>query len=119
MATTGNEIEIIQGDSRIIVIIATDMDGKVLDCRGADKVYFSVRETEDSEEYLIHKEGLVEIAEKGVLAVMLTPEETLLPAGNYWYDIEVWFSKGALVYTVVKDRFIVLKEITKVRSYVS
>ncbi|MCD6220701.1 hypothetical protein J7K25_00885 [bacterium] len=116
---TGNEIEIIQGDTRILVFIAVDEDGRVLDLRGADKVYFSVKATEESENYLIHKEGVIEIAENGVVTVMLTKEDTFLEPGNYWYDCEVWFSKGAMVYTIAKDRFKVIREITAVRSYVS
>lgn len=116
---TGNKITIIRGNGRVLVAIAVDIDGRIMDLRGADKVQLAVREEEDSEDAVIFKEGYIDIPKLGVVNFLVLPSETNIEPKNYWYDIKVWFSGGVLPYTIVKDRFEVVESINKEFEWIS
>lgn len=116
---TGNKVRIIRGDGRILVAIAMDIDGRIKDLRGADKVQFTATVNEDDTSYIIQKDGFIEIPRLGVITVLLTPSDTLQDPGLYWYDIKAWFSQGDMPDTIVKDRLEILQSINKQYLWIS
>lgn len=101
----GNSITIPVGDSRIWTQQVYDEEDRGLALIGVHKVIMTVREEEDSADFLIQVVGTVEYegideTDPGVCAIEFKPEDTNdIPIGDYWYDIELlflghWFYQG-------------------------
>lgn len=81
-----NVMMLTRGDSAYFEIGITDGNGKPIELKETDKVYFTVKKSTSDEEVLFQKVGT---------AVSINPEDTRgLEYGGYVYDIQVTFENG-------------------------
>ena len=107
-----NEITFYRGDSASIQCTVTNGTGGAYDVTG-NTATFSVKKEEDDTAALITKtvgSGITLSGTDGILTVDIGSGETSELSGKYYYDIEC--AKSGNVYTVVKDRFKITKDVT-------
>lgn len=82
-------IEIIRGDTNKFSFIRKDAEGETIP-QQADAIYFTVKESWTTQEYLIQKTLLDMTFTDGKYEFTIEPEETdNLEYGTYVYDLEV------------------------------
>jgi len=107
-----NDISLYRNDSNIIRCTVYDETGKVFSLHEAT-VKFSVRETEDGTALLVKITGngiAFHNEVGGVLDITIDANDTADMSDDYVYDIEV--TKFSEVYTVVKGKFTVMKDVS-------
>jgi hypothetical protein len=107
-----NDITLYRNDSNIIRCTVTDEAGDPFSLHEAT-VKFSVRETEDGTALLVKITGngiAFHNEVGGVLDITIDANDTADMSDDYVYDIEV--TKFSEVYTVVKGKFTVMKDVS-------
>lgn len=106
LSLKGQDIQLTRGDSAYFNLQITQNGGTNYKRQKGDKLVFTIKRSYNSEFSYVEKEI-------PNLALIIDPKDTeSLDYGNYWYDIELTTSDGA-VYTVVGPaRFIVREEVT-------
>ena len=106
LSLKGQDIQLTRGDSAYFNLQITQNGGTNYKRQKGDKLVFTIKRSYNSEFSYLEKEI-------PNLALIIDPKDTeSLDYGNYWYDIELTTSDGA-VYTVVGPaRFIVREEVT-------
>lgn len=107
------KVTIIRRDHANLEITLTDVDGNAVDLTGGT-LFFTVKNTIDDvdDDALISKEITTFSAPTtGVATVTLTPTETDLPAGNYFYDVQ-FKSSGNVISSSFRDYLVVKPDVT-------
>ena len=100
----GNEINITRGDTALIDFTLDNhefVDG--------DVVYFSVKRSTKDTSYIINKE--ITNFNGNTATIELLSDDTRIPKGKYWYDIQCSLADGRVDTVVNKERFIVLEDV--------
>ena len=100
----GNEINITRGDTALIDFTLDNhefVDG--------DVVYFSVKRSPKDNNYIINKE--ITNFNGNTATIELLSDDTRIPKGKYWYDIQCSLADGRVDTVVNKERFIVLEDV--------
>ena len=100
----GNEINITRGDTALIDFTLDNhefVDG--------DAVYFSVKRSTKDTSYIINKE--ITNFNGNTATIELLSDDTRIPKGKYWYDIQCSLADGRVDTVVNKERFIVLEDV--------
>ena len=100
----GNEINITRGDTALIDFTLDNhefVDG--------DVVYFSVKRSTKDTSYIINKE--ITNFNGNTAIIELLSDDTRIPKGKYWYDIQCSLADGRVDTVVNKERFIVLEDV--------
>ena len=78
-----------------------------------DIARFGVKRTENSNDFEIEKEITEYDAETNCYIVRLTPEDTNIETGRYWYDVGLQTADGSYYMLVKANRFNITSAITK------
>ena len=100
----GNEINITRGDTALIDFTLDNhefVDG--------DAVYFSVKRSTKDTSYIINKE--ITNFNGNTATIELLSDDTRIPKGKYWYDIQCSLADGRIDTVINKERFIVLEDV--------
>ena len=100
----GNEINITRGDTALIDFTLDNhefVDG--------DVVYFSVKRSAKDTSYIINKE--ITNFNGNTATIELLSDDTRIPKGKYWYDIQCSLADGRVDTVVNKERFIILEDV--------
>lgn len=100
MATVNNRIDVYQNNSKTIgcvVVGVSDVSGFI--------PYLTVKKKTGDADSVLSKTGTV-VDASGTLLFNLTTIDTSMNYGDYIYDVTI--EKDTTVYTVVKDKFIVV-----------
>ena len=100
MATINNKIEIYQNNSKTIgcvVVGVSDVSGFI--------PYLTVKKKTTDTDTVLEKVGTI-VDASGTLLFNLTSTDTSMNYGDYIYDVTI--EKDATIYTVVKDKFVVI-----------
>ena len=100
----GNEINITRGDTAIIDFTLDNhefVDG--------DVVYFSVKRSPKDTSYIINTE--ITNFNGNTATIELLSDDTRIPKGKYWYDIQCSLADGRVDTVVNKERFIILEDV--------
>ena len=100
----GNEINITRGDTALIDFTLDNhefVDG--------DVVYFSVKRSTKDTSYIINKE--ITNFNGNTATIELLSDDTRIPKGKYWYDIQCNLVDGRVDTVVNKERFIILEDV--------
>ena len=100
----GNEINITRGDTALIEFTLDNhefVDG--------DAVYFSVKRSTKDTSYIINKE--ITNFNGNTATIELLSDDTRIPKGKYWYDIQCSLADGRVDTVVNKERFIILEDV--------
>lgn len=100
----GNEINITRGDTALIDFTLDNHEFVA-----GDVVYFSVKRSPKDNNYIINKEIREFNGNKAI--IKLLSEDTRIPKGKYWYDIQCNLADGRVDTVVNKERFIVLEDV--------
>ena len=93
------DMQIIQGDTCYLTITKLDDAGDQSDFENGEVVVFSAKKNLKQEDYDIHSENATLI--DGQMVIELTPEQTNIALGDYYYDIQ-YVNLAKDVYTLVK-----------------
>jgi hypothetical protein len=105
-----NDLEVIQGTTKVIEICIRDADGNPYDAKNEETLHFGVKVEANYPKYLISKH--VSEITGGVAVVTLTPEDTKnIPYGRYKYDVSLE-SKDGFFNVIPYSSFIVCPGIT-------
>lgn len=96
-------------------IILSDSSGNRLLLTDEDKVIFSVKKSLDDadEDVMIYKVLTVFDEFEGGYVFELSPEDTDIPIGRYFYDIGVQRANGEFYHATMPDEFIIKQSITR------
>lgn len=75
-----------------------------------DKVYFSINDTTGSQS--VKKQKIIEDFLDGRAVINLTVEDTDLPPGNYYYDVQVNLHTGEVDTVIGPNKFKVIGGVT-------
>ena len=100
----GNEINITRGDTAIIDFTLDNHEFVA-----GDVVYFSVKRSPKDNNYIINKE--ITNFNGNTATIELLSDDTRIPKGKYWYDIQCSLTDGRVDTVVNKERFIVLEDV--------
>lgn len=100
-----NKITIVKGDTAIFDLTVANYTFKT-----GDKVYFSVKDSVDSEDYLIKK--IVTQFEGSIAKIILSKTDTNIDAGLYQYDIQVSLVDGTVDTVIPPSNFEVIGGVT-------
>jgi hypothetical protein len=100
----GNEINITRGDTALIDFILDNHEFVA-----GDVVYFSVKRSPKDNNYIINKEITNFDGNKAIIS--LDSNDTRIPKGKYWYDIQCNLVDGRVDTVVNKERFIILEDV--------
>lgn len=80
-----------------------------------DKMIFAVKKkpNDENEEALIKKTITSDREIEGGYGFELTPEETDLPAGTYFYDVGIQRANGEFYHVTQPDRFIIKQSVSR------
>lgn len=89
--------ELIRGDSRTIKVTFKDADGALYDLTGAT-AYLTInrngKPTSDTTAALQKTETDIENPTSGIVSFKLSPTDTNLTPGNYWFDVQLVDAEG-------------------------
>ena len=100
----GNEINITRGDTALIDFILDNHEFVA-----GDVVYFSVKRSPKDNNYIINKE--ITNFNGNTATIELLSDDTRIPKGKYWYDIQCSLADGRVDTVINKERFIVLEDV--------
>ena len=100
----GNEINITRGDTAIIDFTLDNHEFVA-----GDVVYFSVKRSPKDNNYIINKE--ITNFNGNTATIELLSDDTRIPKGKYWYDIQCSLADGRVDKVVNKERFIILEDV--------
>lgn len=106
------DLEFTRGDTQFIKFQLKDAKGNSLEITNSEKIYFTVKQNQNSKKILIQKRYPSEIKfSDGYFYIELTSEDTSnLNYGTYQYDIE--FKTGEFVKTLGFGTITLTEEIT-------
>ncbi|MGL5712255.1 MAG: hypothetical protein ACRCX2_04495 [Paraclostridium sp.] len=100
-----NKMRIVKGDTAIFDLTVKDYTFKE-----GDKVYFSVKDSTYSQDYLIHK--IVTKLTGNVAKIVLSSTDTDIEEGMYQYDIQLSLVDGTVDTVVPPSGFEVIGGVT-------
>lgn len=104
------DFTIIKGDSYYISVTLVDEDNNTVDFQQGDVLTFSVKKKLKQPEYDIQVKNIV--TTEGDTIIEITPHDTNIREGNYYYDIE-YKDTNADVYTLVRGILTIDWEVTQ------
>lgn len=106
------DLEFTRGDTQFIKFQLKDAEGNSIELTNNEKIYFTVKQNQNSKKILIQKKYPSEIKfSDGYFYIELTSEDTSkLNYGTYQYDIE--FKTGEFVKTLGFGTITLTEEIT-------
>ncbi len=111
MRITGTSISMIRGDSESIVVSCRDINGNPVPFEPGDTVYFTVKETVNTDVKLLQKQ--VTEFENGKAIIEILPEDTKhLRFQSYVYDIQLTKAGGVVTTIIPPSKFRVEGEVT-------
>lgn len=78
--------------------------------RDGDSVTFTIAETKESQEPILQK--VVTEFEDGIATVEISSEDSNIPAGSYYYDIQINLSDGRVDTVIGPAKFKVIEGVT-------
>lgn len=112
MTMTNEDIEIVRGDTEPIEVLVKDGGGSVVDLTDYTARLTVKRDPEDPDtDALLQTTGTISAPMTGICNFNLTSAQTTIPAGKYYYDIQI--SKTGSVKTVAYGMFVVEADITR------
>ena len=105
--------EIIRRDDTDLELTFTDVDGNAIDLTGCTVFFTAKRRVKDVDDDAVISTELDEFEEPetGICVLPFTNEETDIPAGNYYYDVQLLDSEGKIA-SSVKGLLRVLSDVT-------
>ena len=96
-------------------ISITDCDNNRIVLSNTDKLIFTVKKHQDNEDEspVIKKVMIPNRQSEGEYVFELTPEETDLSPGIYYYDVGVQRSNGEFYHIDIPDQFIIKESISR------
>ena len=115
------KLELIRGDTWIIIVTVKDENGDVVDLSDVSQALFSLKTNKDDTTYLVeHAEGSIPAPESGEIIFTIAADLTdLVTPGeptSYWYDVELTKNDGT-IFTVVRDEAEIIYDITRPHEY--
>ena len=107
-----NELSFYRGDTAQITCSVVNGTGGTYNLSG-NTTTFTVKETEDGAAFITKTADTgsgITLGTGGVMTIDIGSGETSSMSGRYIYDIQV--AKSGNVYTVVKDKFTITKDVT-------
>lgn len=106
------DLEFIRGDTQYIKFQLKDYNGDLLTLGDKDKLYFTVKQNQNSNKILIQKKFPNDIEySEGYFIFEITSQDTAnMPYGTYQYDIEL--KSGEFVRTLCLGTITLTDEIT-------
>jgi RPA family protein len=106
-----NKVKIVRGTTNVLNITVNDETGAVYVLGAGEKIVFGVKCDHDDAEFTLLKTANF-VADEGVYAVTLTPEDTdCLTCGDYVYDVAL--QSGANFFNVIEPSpFIIEPNVT-------
>lgn len=98
-----------QGDSCYITVIKEDDEGNKINFEETDVVKMSVKRNLNQKDYDIQSANAT--LKDGEMIIELTPEQTNIRTGDYYYDIE-YVDGGLDKYTLVKGTLTIDWDVT-------
>lgn len=123
MAKSAKLKNFIRGDSRTLVLTFTNADGTAFDLTGCS-VFFTVKPktdpsitaevaiTDDSTALITSSVTSIPNPTLGIADITLTPTQTTIAPGDYYYDIQLVDSGGAVTSSIF-DTITFLPDITR------
>ena len=102
-----NKLQIYQGNSESIFCAVVDASDLQMDLTEFN-AKFMVKKKADGDIELEYDHFTKDNSEGVILFNILAVDTSTLTPGNYVYSVDIFDSSNALVYTVVKDRFIII-----------
>ena len=96
-------------------IVLTDKENNTVLLTNTDKLFFSVMEKccDNTGNHVIDKTITVDREFEGGYGFELTPEETDIPEGTYYYDIGVQRENGEFYHVCMPNEFIIYPSVTR------
>ena len=105
-----NKLTNYRGDSASYLCTVLNGTGGTYDVSG-NAATFTVKASEDGAALITKTTSAgITLGTLNTLTVAIGSGETSAMSGKYWYDIQL--AKSGNVYTVIKDRFEVIKDVT-------
>ena len=104
------DFTIIRGDSCYISVIKTNEQGQQIDFVDGEKVVFSVKKNLKQENYDIQSSSSIIV--HGQMIIELTPDDTNIALGDYFYDIQYTDTNND-VYTLSKGNVTIDWDVTR------
>lgn len=106
-----NKVKIVRGTTNVLNITINDETGAVYTLADGEKIVFGVKCDHDDAEFTLLKTASF-VADEGVYAVTLTPEDTAdLTCGDYVYDVALQ-SGGNFFNVIEPSPFIIEPNVT-------
>lgn len=111
MNTDGTNLEMIRGDTEVLVVSCTNSEGDPIDFEAGDRIYFTVKE-DTTTEIIIFQKIITEFTD-GKAIITILPEDTKsLEFKNYMYDIQLTKADGTVTTIVPVSFFTIRGEVT-------
>lgn len=111
MRINGTTISMIRGDSESIIVSCKDSNGNPVPFKEGDTVYFTVKETVNTEVKMLQK--VITEFEDGKAIIDIKPEDTKhFRFQNYVYDIQLTRADGTVTTIIPPSKFKVKGEVT-------
>ena len=98
-------------------IVLSDSEQNGLLLSEQDKLIFSVKkslnEDDDDQDYVICKVLTADNEFQGGYVFELSPEDTNIPTGRYFYDIAIQRENGEFYHVTIPDEFIIKQSISR------
>ena len=104
MEVSGTNISMIRGDTESITVAVEDAVGVAIPLVAGDKVYFTVKESTDTDVKILQK--LIEVFDAGKAVIPILPADTkTLEADSHVYDIQIIWADGRVKTVVPPSQF--------------
>lgn len=108
-----NIIGLTRGDSMKVKLNLVDSQGNEYIPDQGDIIKFGLKtSTEDEERPMIEK-----VISPETMELSLTPEDTDIEPGNYYYDVEVTMNNGFVTTVIPPTKFVILPEVGNWRRW--
>jgi len=105
--------KIFRGDSKTYEITVTDSIGSPVNITGSSQVMtVKKKDTDEDDEAVISKEGVITDAQSGQFEIRLTSTDSAVNPDNYIFDIQITLAGGEK-YTLIKDNLEILQDVTQ------
>ena len=104
------DLKLIQGDSFYLTLNKLDKEGNEIGFVEGEEIVFSAKKNLKQPEYDIHSDKMT-LTEEGKIILYLSPVDTNIKLGTYYYDIQ-YKTLNKDIYTLVKGELEVVWEVT-------
>lgn len=105
------DLTLIQGDSFYLTLNKLDKEGDEIGFVEGEEIVFSAKKNLKQLEYDIYSDNMT-LTEEGKIILYLSPVDTNVKLGTYYYDIQ-YKTLNEDIYTLVKGELEVVWEVTE------